>query len=299
MSGPAFEATFRSWCEAASVDWTVVRYTRPEAGGETRAHRLRPRGEVRGGVLVVHGAGNDALFSLTGVFAALLRTRLEVFTFDVDGHGRGGETRLSAEGVAGAVPAALDAWGGPVGGGPIHGFGVSLGGALLLHALPRVGGAIGSATIASTPLRVELSWRSVLNEAGAPMLRTLVRERRWFGLTGLIPSFGPFGRGRYPLRLAETPGPGPFGYVPVVNGILDRLDLLGMAGRVGIPVDVVHGGRDRLVPVEQARRIAAALPAGELLILPGETHLTAPLSPEALHLLLERARFTPADGAER
>src|SRR5690606_3846371 len=74
VSGPAFEATFRSWCEAASVDWTVVRYTRPEAGGETRAHRLRPRGEVRGGVLVVHGAGNDALFSLTGVFAALLRT---------------------------------------------------------------------------------------------------------------------------------------------------------------------------------------------------------------------------------
>ena len=55
MSEPAFESTFRSWCESASVDWTTLRYPRPEAGGETRGHRLRPRGEVRGGVLVVHG----------------------------------------------------------------------------------------------------------------------------------------------------------------------------------------------------------------------------------------------------
>ena len=131
------------------------------------------------------------------------------------------------------------------------------------------------------------------------MVRTVVQGRRWFGLTGLIPSFGPFGRGLYPLRLAEVPGQGPFGYVPVVNRILDRLELLSAASRVHIPVDVVHGARDRLVPVEQARRIAAALPAGELLVLPGETHLTAPLSPSALQLLLQRTRVGPVDGAER
>lgn len=299
MSGLPFEATFRSWCESASVDWATMRYPRPEAGGETRAHRLRPAGEVRGGVLVVHGAGNDALFSLTGTFAALLGAGLEIFTFDVDGHGRGGDTRLSAEGVASAVPAALEAWGGPIGGGPVHGFGISLGGALLLQALAGLGSAIESATIACTPLRVELSWRSVLGEVGTPMVRTVVRGRRWFGLTGLIPSFGPFGRGNYPLRLAEAPGPGPFGYVPVLNRILDRLDLLGAASRVHIPVHVVHGGRDRLVPIEQARRIAAALPSGELLVLPKETHLTAPLSPTTQQLLLRRTGAEPTDGAER
>lgn len=295
MRPPGFESTFRRWCESAAVDWSPVRYPRPEAGGETRAHRLRPAGEVRGGVLVVHGAGNDALFSLTGIFATLLEAGLEVFSFDVDGHGREGDTRLAAASVAGAVPAALEAWGGPDGGGPIHGFGISLGGALLLHALPRLGGAVASATIASTPLRVELSWRSVLGEVGAPLMRTAARERRWFGLTGLIPSFGPFGRGRYPLRLADTPGAGPFGYVPVVNRLLHSLDLLAAARKVGVPVDVVHGGRDRLVPVEQARRIASAIPLGDLLVLPAETHLTAPLAPRTVHLLLERVGLTQRD----
>src|SRR5690606_9857294 len=111
---------FRAWCVESGVEWETIRYTRPAAGGETKGHRLSPAKPVRGGVLVVHGAGNDALFSLTGIFVALPRAGLEVFTFDLDGHGRDGSTVLAMESAPDAVAAALEAWGGPSGGGPLH-----------------------------------------------------------------------------------------------------------------------------------------------------------------------------------
>lgn len=263
--------------------------------GAARAYRLTPPGKVRAGLLAVHGAGNDAFFSLTGLFAALLEAGVEVFTFDLDGHGRNSDTVLEMERVGEAVPAALEAWGGPPGGAPIHGLGISLGGALLLHSLPRLSSTFAGATLVCAPLRIELSARSIVNEVGLSMVRTVARERRWFGLTGLLPSFGPFGRDRYPLRLADTPGPGAFGYVPVINRLLERLDLLAAARRVSVPVTVVQGGRDRLVPVEQARAIAAALPRSELVVHPRETHLTAPLAPATVKLLL--ARVATPDGA--
>lgn len=119
------------------------------------------------------------------------------------------------------------------------------------------------------------------------MLRTIWRERSWFGLTGLIPSFGPFRRGAFPLRLADPAGPGAFGYVHVLNQILDRLDLTGAARATEVPTLLIYGGRDRLVPPEQAESLGRALPAAELLVLPGETHLSTPMSPVARARILD------------
>lgn len=292
-----FERGFRSWCGRAGAEWQTFRYSRQEAQGETLAHRLLPAGEPVGGVLVVHGAGNDALFSLTGIFAELLARGLEVVTFDVDGHGRHSTTRLSYESARTAVTAALTEWGGPPDGRPLHVVGISLGGSLLLHALPALGTRVTSATLICAPLRVELSWRTIGRELGVPMLRTLWRERSRFGLTGLIPSFGPFRRDVYPLRLATAPPPGAFGYVAVLNSILERLDLPSAAAATAAPVLLVYGDRDLLVPTTQARLLASRLPSRELMILPGETHLSTPLA-RATAERLTRWRARP-QGAER
>lgn len=286
MSELPFERDFRSWCERAGVEWQTFRYARPAAGGETQAHRLVPTEEPVGAVLVVHGAGNDALFSLTGLFAALLARRLEIFTFDVDGHGRHSTTRLSGESARTAVTAALAAWGGPPHGRPLHVVGISLGGSLLLHALPELAPRAVSAALICAPARVHLSWRTIGREIGMPMLRTLWRERSRFGLAGLIPSFGPFRRDLYPLRLAETPPPGAFGYVEVINAILERLDLHSAAATTSTPVLLVYGDRDLLVPRAQAQLLASRLPTCELVILPGETHLSTPLAPATSARLL-------------
>ena len=285
MTQLPFERTFRDWCGRSNTSWRTVRYARPEAGGEAEGHVLSPAGrDILGRVLVVHGAGNDALFSLTSVFESLLRGGMEVFTFDVDGHGRHSSTVLSPTTADSIVPAALEAaWGHRPLDTPLHGIGVSLGGALLLHALPRIDPPFASASLLSAPLEVRLSWRTIRRELGPPMLRTLWRERDRFGLTGLIPACGPFRRGLDPLRLAETPPPGVFGYVSVINSLLRDLDLESAArGAEGTPVLLVYGERDLLVSPAQARRLAELLPTSELMVLPGETHLSAPLCPVAL-----------------
>jgi alpha-beta hydrolase superfamily lysophospholipase len=283
-----FERAFSRWLRREGMGFEPVRYARPEAGGETRAFRLTPTRPPRGVVLLVHGAGNDALFAIVGLAKRLLRAGLEVFAFDLDGHGRGGVTRLAASTVVGAVPAAVEAAGAGRRGLPLHAVGVSLGGSLLLHALPRLSPAPASAALLCAPLRVELSRRAVLGELGSGLLRTLWREREHYGVGGLIPSFGRWKRDVYPLRLGEAAGAGAFGYVEALNRILASLRLEEAARAVDIPTFLVYGAADRLVPPEQGERLAALLPRSKLLILPGETHLTTPLAEAAVEQVVGR-----------
>jgi len=51
-----------------------------------------------------------------------------------------------------------------------------------------------------------------------------------------------------------------------------RFDNLGKAPLVACPSLVVHGDRDRLIPLSMGQRVAASLPAGELLVVPGAHH---------------------------
>jgi alpha-beta hydrolase superfamily lysophospholipase len=282
-----FERAFRLRAEKAGYGWERIVYGRPEARGETVAYRLSPAGPPRDVVLAVHGAGNDALFALVGLFEELLARGHEVFTFDMDGHGRRSTTLFSPESVGGAVSAAVLRSGAGERGLPLHALGVSLGGSILLGSLPSLPLAPRTATLLSAPLRIHLSGAAIRRELGTPLLRTLWRERSRYGLTGLIPSFGPFKRGSYPLRLGVAPGPGAFGYVEVLNRTLDSLSLEDAARRAPCPVLLAYGGRDALVPIEQGERLAELLPRAELIRLPGESHLTAPMSPRVVERFLE------------
>lgn len=296
MSELAYERAFRAWAEAAGHGWERLVYARPEAGGDTVAYRLSPRGAPRGLVLAVHGAGNDALFALVGLFKELLARGYEVFTFDLDGHGRHGSTRFSPESVGGAVAAAVQQAGAGERGIPLHALGVSLGGSILLGSLPALPARPASVTLLSAPLRIRLSGAAIRRELGRPLLRTLWRERANYGLTGLIPSFGPFKRGSYPLRLGVEPGPGAFGYVEVLNRTLDSLRLEDAARRTTCPVLLAYGARDALVPIEQGERLASLLPECELLRLEGETHLSAPMSSRVVARLLRWIEEGPHPG---
>jgi alpha-beta hydrolase superfamily lysophospholipase len=285
-----FERAFRERLERSGMGWESLRYPRPEAGGETVAYRLTPPAAPRGIALLSHGAGNDALFAMVGLARRLLDSGLEVFTFHLDGHGRGGSTLLAPETVQGAIPSAVAASGAADRGLPLHAVGISLGGSLLLHALPRLEPRPASAVLICAPLRVQLSRAAMLGELRPRLLEVLWRERADYGLGGLIPSFGRWKRGVYPLRLREPVGQGSFGYVEELNRILESLDLEVAARAADLPVRLIHGGADRLVPSAQAERIAELLPRGDLLLLPGETHLTTPLAPEALRATVEWLR---------
>lgn len=277
---PRFEAAFRRSVEALGGAWEEIAYPRP--GGETTAYRLSPPAPPRAVALALHGAGNDALFAWVATFRSLLRRGVEVFTFHLDGHGRDGTTRFSAATAVDSVRAALARSCAEARGLPVHALGASLGGALLLAALPSVAPPVASAVLMVAPLRIHLSWRAVRGEVGLPLLGAVRRGRADYGWTGLIPSFGPFRRGLYPLRLAEEPPAGTFGYVEVLNRALEELRLEDAARRVRVPTLLVYGERDRLVPAAQGERLAGLIPGAELRVLPGGTHLGTPLAPEVV-----------------
>jgi 3-oxoadipate enol-lactonase len=67
----------------------------------------------------------------------------------------------------------------------------------------------------------------------------------------------------------------------VWRGSLDRLP--GLA----IPALLVHGDLDRLVPIENSRRMAAALPSARLEVLAGASHIFVTDQPQRTRAVLE------------
>ena len=65
----------------------------------------------------------------------------------------------------------------------------------------------------------------------------------------------------------------PAGLARAVAAIRDRTDTSDAAAAVVRPLLVVAGARDGLIPLEQARAVADAAPAGRLVVLDGAGHL--------------------------
>jgi pimeloyl-ACP methyl ester carboxylesterase len=275
MSELRYEAALRSWMVGRGMGWERLCYDRPPAGGRTVAYRLRPAGNPLGVVVVAHGAGNDALFAFPGTFKRFLSGGWEVFTFDMDGHGRDSTTVLGAESAVSAVPDAIAMARAGRDGIPLHAFGVSLGGAFMLRALAAPDAGVRSAVLACAPLRIRFSLRNVLGEFRPPMLRTLLDQRPHCGVWGMVPSFGPVKRSIYPLRLGSIRN-GAFGYIDELNEILDGLSLPSAAADLRFPTLLVYGTADRVVPPEQGLLLQRTMPDAELMLLRGATHLTTP-----------------------
>ena len=52
----------------------------------------------------------------------------------------------------------------------------------------------------------------------------------------------------------------------------EKFDVVAAAGRLRVPLMVIHGGRDESVPVEEAHTIAAAAPEASKLIVSNASH---------------------------
>lgn len=87
----------------------------------------------------------------------------------------------------------------------------------------------------------------------------------------------------HPGRLMATQGPLSRAPSPIKTGILRTIERTighpfddiapeSTAGRVTAPVLLVHGDADSVVPVDDVRKLAAANPAAEVLIVPGADH---------------------------
>lgn len=277
MRTPAHHRRVEEWLGAEGIAWERLRYPRPEAGGETAAFRFRPRTTPRGRVVAAHGACDDALFPMVAIYHTLLERGFEVFAFDLDGNGWESTTRYSPEAVRGAVGAAAReaASGEPE--LPLHLLGHSMGGALVLDALARGEVEAESAVLVSTPLRVSLTPRTVVEELRGFFRRGTLGQCRYYGAWGVIPAFGPVKRGTYPFRAGVRTAN--FDYVETFQALLDAMDLPRAAERVRAPVLLAYGERDHLAPMAQAEELARLLPRAELFRVPGGTHYSTSFAP--------------------
>ncbi|HYH83101.1 MAG TPA: alpha/beta fold hydrolase [Longimicrobium sp.] len=259
------------WLAAEGAALERVRYARPAAGGEVEAWRLVPRVPVAR-VVATHGAGNDALYPQIALFKALVREGVEVFSFDVDGHGAASTTVFDPAIVPGAIAAAV----GEAERGrpdlPLHLLGHSFGGSLVLHALADGSVPHARSGIAiSAPITVDLTARVAAAELLGFLRLSTLGQREHYGVWGTVPAVGPLKRRAYPIRGAAQAG-APFAYVAAIRALLARLRLERTASDVRVPVLLAYGAADRLVPLSQGRRLAERIPRAELVEVPGATH---------------------------
>ena len=82
------------------------------------------------------------------------------------------------------------------------------------------------------------------------------------------------------------------GVVGALAAMRDRPDSTPLLSQIQVPTLVVHGQEDQLIPADEARATAAALPHGELVLIPEAGHLPNLEQPglfnETVRIFLER-----------
>ncbi len=56
-------------------------------------------------------------------------------------------------------------------------------------------------------------------------------------------------------------------------GMLQREDFTPMLSSIDLPVMVIHGSEDQIVPIAEAQQVQAAIPGSRLVMIPGAAHL--------------------------
>jgi 3-oxoadipate enol-lactonase len=68
--------------------------------------------------------------------------------------------------------------------------------------------------------------------------------------------------------------------------MMHRVDSTPLLAQVKVPALVVTGEEDEIIPVEESRRMAAAIPGATLVIIPGAGHLANLEQPDAFNAAL-------------
>lgn len=265
----------------------------PRPTGRALGLRLRPPGEVRGRLVVFHGAGNDPWFPHLELYAQALAAGWEVVAPPLDGHGRGSTTRLDPAALPTLVPQAVVTAQALTPPRPLALVGYSLGAAVLVQGLPEVppAGVRGALALAA-PARLRARAGALLREATDVLAHpaTLRAALRRYGLLGLPPALGPLLRRRYPLRLAHPPravglrllG---FGYLEALARFWSEVFRPRPAP---VPLQLLVGGRDAFAPPEDAAAIAAATGAA-VSTWPRHGHFRLALDPAVAAAILRWA----------
>jgi pimeloyl-ACP methyl ester carboxylesterase len=203
---------------------------------------------------------------------------------DLRGHGRtesSGDSILTMEGLADDIAALLAA----VGADRADVVGLSMGGYVALALWESHPHVVRTLTLVDTRAGAD----SPEARAGRDATATRIVERGTTALADeLLPVLlGPNATMQARARLRTMIEATPYETaVAALAGMRDRKDRSALLETISVPVMVVTGADDRLIPPEQARLLASAIPGARLEIVAGAGHLPPIEAPEAVSGLL-------------
>ena len=247
-------------------------------------------------VLLVMGLGlpGDAWWRTVPVLARALR----VVSFDNRGSGRSRTPRgsFSVADMAADAVAVLDA----AGIARAHVYGMSMGGMIAQELALRHPDRVGALVLGATS-----PGGTVATPPDAELLSFLARraalppeEGRWASVPYV---YSVRTRGAAGQRIGEdfarrrSYAFDPNGYRAQLAAALGH-DAGARLGQITAPTLVVHGAEDRMVPAENGRTIAAAVPGAEFLLLDDAAHLYTTDEPGADESVLEFLLAHPLGG---
>jgi pimeloyl-ACP methyl ester carboxylesterase/putative sterol carrier protein len=232
-------------------------------------------------VVLLHGLGGTKLSWMP--LLQPLAERYRVVAPDLPGHGESGKPRASygPRFYAGVVRRLLD----EVGAGQAVLVGNSLGGRVALEVAVRAPGRVLglillSPAVAGLPFPYYARLlRLVPTELGA--LPVLMRRRLVHrGISQLFGQPGRLPRNAYTAGVDEfirvyRSGRARVALLASIRGLMrDRSDRFWDSVRqVGAPTLILHGERDRLVPIRLGQVLASSMPRAELVVLPDVGHV--------------------------
>jgi len=219
-----------------------------------------------------HGGSVPSLYPAVRVYAGEFRLVL----FDNRGAGRSDAPDIpyTMEMMADDLAGLLDA----IGVGPTHLMGISMGGMIAQHVALRHPDMVRSLVLGSThcggPVgkgAPDAEAARVIGEIDGWPARERAREFLRLCVTPEFALRHPDMVERTVALLSEQPA--------VHHGLRRQREAMmrhhtsGRLPEITAPTLVLHGGADRIVPVDNARALASGIPGAELVIFPGAGHM--------------------------
>lgn len=266
---------FQNECLAKGYEWIEDSWERPT--GTTRGVLIGPKNAQQSKVIpCLHGLGNDMMFPMIGFYRHLLAAGWSIAACDIDGHGVGNTSTLDQDSVLTCADDLIEfiATHRP-GRDRLHCCGYSLGAALMLNYAIRNPERIHSLTMLAMPLELTEDLPFIV-EASSLFRPALLNSVKEYGILGMIPAFGPFLRGRYPIRMTNGKNRT---YITQSRKIIASLKLAEALKVTTFPSLFVGSPRDLIGPLHPVTNLQLPIERLQIYQIPDETHFTSPLSP--------------------
>lgn len=232
---------------------------------------VEPIGHTDVGVLVLHGAGADKGYYSWPLLFGLARAGFAACAIDVDGHGANPRVLQFPDVLQDVEIGAKwlrERY------GTVAVVGISQGGCIAARAVAD-GVDVEALVLVEAPITIDVTKAVKRREMRTVALPAAWALHRDLGTLGMI--CGWYGT---PVRTR-------IGTVDLIK----RLDIVDSVRRVGAPLLLCYARNDAVVPVTQARTIAAAAPPGTpLVIVPAATHLSLPIDQRTIRHIVRWLR---------